>query len=80
MMKDANDDKNPALYELRREAQARFGAGRTPRCPLAIARLALDQVAYFENLTIQAEQQLRANGISPRYSVRHLSPAYLNEH
>lgn len=79
-MKDANDDRNPALVELRREAQARFGALHTPRCPLAIARLALDQVAYYENLTVQAERQLRANGISPRYSVLYRSPAYQNDH
>lgn len=78
-MKDTTLQKT-ALTELVTDAQSRFGALLTPRCPLAIARLALDQVAFYENMAVQAEEQLRANGIAPRYSVHHLSPAYLNEH
>lgn len=69
-----------ALKELTADTQARYGALRTPRSPIEIALLYKAQVEFYENLTLQAEKLLRANGISPAYSVHHLSPAYLNDH
>lgn len=68
-----------AMDELVARATQRFGVMRLPRRPADYADFLLARIDYYENLAIQAEQLLRANGIVPAYSSL-LSPAYLNEH